>query len=177
MIPRFPRPSILNRKLHRWGAVVVALPLLVVILSGLLLQVKKEFSWIQPPTMGGSSRQLTLSFARVLKIVNTVPKADIRTWADVDRIDVRPGKGMMKVRARNGWEVQIDSRTGRILQVAYRRSDWFESFHDGTFFHSQAKLWIFLPVAFILLGLWISGVYLWLLPWNARRRNRRRRSN
>lgn len=31
-----------NRKLHRWGAILIALPLLVVIGSGVLLQLKQE---------------------------------------------------------------------------------------------------------------------------------------
>jgi hypothetical protein len=29
----------------------------------------------------------------------------IETWSDVDRLDVRPGKGMLKVRAKNRWEI------------------------------------------------------------------------
>ena len=34
-----------TRKLHRWGALLTALPLLIVIVSGLLLQVKKQIPW------------------------------------------------------------------------------------------------------------------------------------
>ena len=34
------------------------------------------------------------------------------------------------------------------------------------------KLGVFLPAAVILLGLWISGVYLWLLPYAVKRRRR-----
>ena len=40
---------------------------------------------------------------------------------DIDRLDVRPGKGMLKVRCKNSWEVQIDANSGKVLQVAYRR--------------------------------------------------------
>lgn len=46
-----------TRKLHRWGALLTAVPLLLVIVTGLLLQVKKEAAWIQPPTMRGSDRK------------------------------------------------------------------------------------------------------------------------
>ena len=59
-----------------------------------------------------------------------------------------------------------------MLQASYRRSDLIESIHDGSFFADAAKLWVFLPAALILLGLWISGVYLWLLPHLVRRRRR-----
>ncbi len=38
--PRF------NRKVHYWGAIICAVPVLVVILSGILLLLKKESAWI-----------------------------------------------------------------------------------------------------------------------------------
>ena len=95
------------------------------------------------------------------------------TWDDIDRLDVRPGKGMLKVRCNSGIEVQIDTETGDVLQVARRRSDLIESIHDGSWFHDAAKLWLFLPAAAVLFALWISGVYLWLLPHLVRRRKRR----
>ncbi|MHC4378269.1 MAG: PepSY domain-containing protein [Planctomycetota bacterium] len=162
----------LNRRLHRIGAVLTAAPVLVVVLSGLLLQLKKESDWIQPPTARGSATAPTLEFARILEAASAVPEAGIETWEDVDRLDVRPAKGLAKVRAKNRWEVQVDTATGEILQVAYRRSDLIESIHDGSWFHERAKLWVFLPSGVILLGLWASGVYLWLLPYIARRRKR-----
>ena len=102
----------------------------------------------------------------------SVEEAGIEGWDDVDRLDVRPGRGMLKVRAKNRWEVQVDAATGEVLQASYRRSDLIESIHDGSFFADAAKLWVFLPAALILLGLWISGVYLWLLPHLVRRRRR-----
>ena len=167
----------LNRRLHRIGAVLTAAPVLVVVLSGLLLQLKKESNWIQPPTAQGSATAPTLEFARILEAASTVPEASIETWNDVDRLDVRPSKGIAKVRAKNRWEVQVDTATGEVLQVAYRRSDLIESIHDGSWFHERAKLWVFLPSGVILLGLWGTGVYLWLLPYIARRRKSSRLSN
>jgi uncharacterized iron-regulated membrane protein len=164
--------SKLNRLFHRWGSIIVAAPVLVVICSGVLLLLKKNAAWIQPPTQKGSSRELAVSFDRILEVVTTVPEAKIRSWEDVARLDVRPGKGMLKVRATNGWEIQIDSKTGEVLQTAYRRTDLIESLHDGTFFHDRAKLWIFLPSATVLLGLWLTGIYLFLLPTLTRRKRR-----
>ena len=55
-----------NRKLHRWGAVIIALPLIIVVASGLLLQFKKQSDWIQPPTRTGSPGELTVGFDRIL---------------------------------------------------------------------------------------------------------------
>lgn len=163
----------LNRVVHRWGSLLVALPVLVVILSGLLLLLKKESSWIQPPTQKGSSKELSVGFDEVLDTCKTVSEAEIGSWDDVDRLDVRPGKGMLKVRANNSWEIQIDAKTGEILQVAYRRSDLIETLHDGTFFHEKVKLLVFLPSGVILLILWLTGIYLFVLPYLVRGKRRK----
>lgn len=166
------KASVLNRKLHRWGSALIAVPLLIIILTGILLQLKKQVTWVQPATMRGSGSVPEISFDRVLEVARGVEEAGITSWDDVDRLDVRPAKGMLKVRSKNRYEIQIDTSTGDVLQVAYRRSDLIESIHDGSFFHDLAKLWIFLPTAVILLGLWGTGVYLFLLPHLARRRKR-----
>ncbi|NQZ50448.1 MAG: PepSY domain-containing protein, partial [Moritella sp.] len=71
-------------------------------------------------------------------------------------------------------EIQIDNISGKILQVEYRRSDLIESLHDGSFFHEYAKLWLFLPAAVILLMLWITGIYMFLMPYILRRQNRKK---
>lgn len=166
----------LNRKTHYWGAIICALPVLIVILSGILLLLKKEIDWIQPPTQKGAGDVPQITFSKILEITADVPEAEVQSWGDIDRIDVRPGKGIVKVRANNRWEIQLDHQSGEVLQVAYRRTDLIESLHDGTFFHDSAKLWVFLPSAFILLTLWITGIWLFLLPILTKRK-RRKRSN
>jgi uncharacterized iron-regulated membrane protein len=163
-----------NRVFHRWGAIVVALPVLVVIVTGIILQLKKEFVWIQPATQKGSSKELSLSFDRILEVAKSVSEANIDSWDDIDRLDVRPSKGILKIRAINRYEIQVDPETGDILQVAYRRSDFIESIHDGSFFHDKVKLWIFLPSAVILLCLWFTGIYLFIMPYQARRRRKKK---
>jgi hypothetical protein len=42
------RFNLVNRRLHYWVAFAAALPLLVISASGLLLQLKKQWSWVQP---------------------------------------------------------------------------------------------------------------------------------
>ncbi len=170
------RLSKLNRSVHRWGSLLILLPAIVIFTTGLILQVKKEFTWIQPPTRHGSAGQPSISFEQILAIARAVPEAEIETWDDVDRLDVRPGRSLVKVRANNRWEIQIDAATGELLQVAYRRSDLIESLHDGSFFHEKVKLWAFLPTAIFLIFLWATGVYLFVLPYYARWSNRRRKA-
>lgn len=166
----------LNRKIHNWGSIIIAIPVSIVLVTGVLLLLKKDIDWIQPSTVKGEEKGLSLSFDEILDIAGTVPEAEIQRWADVDRLDVRPNKGMLKVRAENGWEVQIDANNGDILQVAYRRSDLIESIHDGSFFGDYSKYWVFLPAALVLIGLWITGMILFFQPYVARARKRKRRS-
>jgi uncharacterized iron-regulated membrane protein len=163
----------LNRLIHRWASLVVAVPICIIIVTGIMLQLKKDVAWIQPSTMSGSSQSLAISFDEILEATKTVPEAGIDSWDDIDRLDVRPDKGMLKVRGKNRWEVQIDTRTGDVLQVAYRRSDLIEDVHDGSFFNEKLKLWLFLPSGLILLGLWGTGLYLFALPHMTRRKRNR----
>lgn len=156
--------SVLNRKLHRWGAVVVAVPFLVVLVTGILLQVKKQVAWVQPPTHKGKGKEPTVSFDAVLAAVQAVPEAEVKSWKDIDRVDVRPKDGVAKVTCLNRYEVQVDFQTGEVVQAAYRRSDLIEALHDGSWFHDAVKLWVFLPTAVVVLGLWLTGMYLFVLP-------------
>jgi hypothetical protein len=164
--------NIFNRKIHYWMSVAVAVPILIVIVSGLFLQTKKQFEWIQPAELRGESQTPVISLPEVLEISRTVAEAEIETWDDINRVDVRPSRGILKVWAKNNWEIQIDTETGAILQTAYRRSDIIESIHDGSFFTETAKMWIFLPAGIILLLLWLTGIYLFILPYWVRRRKK-----
>jgi uncharacterized iron-regulated membrane protein len=148
----------------------------VIIVTGVILQLKKESAWIQPPTQQGSGGEPSLGFDQILAATRDVPEAEVDGWYDVDRLDVRPGKGMLKVRSKNRWEVQLDAKNGDVLQVAYRRSDLIESIHDGSFFHRGFKLWVFLPTALILAALWATGIYLFILPYFAKWKSRRKKA-
>lgn len=166
-----------SRKLHRWAALVVALPTIVVVVSGILLSVKKDFDWIQPVEQRGLSNAPSISFDEILEASRGVAKAQIEDWNDIDRIDVRPDRGVLKIKpVHTRWEIQIDTVTGSVLQVAYRRSDLIESIHDGSFFHEFVKRWVFLPTAVVLAGLWGTGLYLFLVPYLIKRRKRVLRS-
>ena len=158
-----------NRKIHKWGSIIVALPLLIVVISGILLLVRKEFSYLQPPTQRGITTEPNIPFSAILTQAKSVSQAQINSWQDIDRLDVRPSKGVIKIRSNNQWEIQLDSFNGTILQVAYRRSDFIESLHDGSFFHKNANTWLMLPSGVVLLVLLITGVYLFLKPYLRKR--------
>jgi len=111
--------SRLNRLIHHWATLIVAIPVMIMIGTGCLLLLKKDIDWIQPPTLRGAGKAPLISFEETLKIAKTVPEAGITSWADVDRLDVRPSKGMLKLRAENRWEIQIDTPAAIVLAVMW----------------------------------------------------------
>ena len=170
------KARVVLRKIHHWSAPIILLPLGVVVITGLLLLVKKDFDWIQPPTQKGAaptsvpSQTLEALFASA----KNVPQLELENWADLDRVDVKPDKGVIKFVATNRWEVQVDTQTAEVLQVAYRRSDLIEALHDGSFFADWTKHYLFLPAGLILFLLWVTGIYLFFTTQAAKQRKAKR---
>ena len=163
--------NVLNRTIHYWASFVVALPLLVMIGSGLLLQTKKHWTWVQPAEHRGTGSAPAIDLEGVLGAVKQAREHGVQSWDDVNRIDLRPGRRVAKVWLNNGWEVQVDLGTGRVLQSAYRRSDLIEAIHDGSLFGGDwIKLGLFLPAGMVLLLLWLSGVWMWWVTFAGKRR-------
>lgn len=154
------RVSTVCRKVHYWGSILVAVPALVIIASGLLLQVKKQWHWIQPNEQRGTSTTPQVSFDQILSACVAEPRADVNGWDDIDRIDVRPGKRLIKVTTNDGHEIQLDPADGAVLQVAFRRSDVIEALHDGSWFGDIGQYGVFLTTGVGLLLLWITGLVL-----------------
>ena len=152
------------RKIHYWISPFIFIPILIILSTGILLQLKKQSDWIQPPIQQGVSNIPSIEFQQMLEAAKSVPEAEINSWDDIDRIDVRPEQGISKIRSNNQWEIQIDNQTNEILLVEYRRSDIIESIHDGSFFTDYVKFGWFLHTAVFLIVMSISGIYMFLLP-------------
>jgi uncharacterized iron-regulated membrane protein len=164
-----------NRRMHYWVSAAIALPVLVVLSTGLLLQLKKQIPWVQPVERKGSGKAPVVPLDQIARVATESGDASPVAWEQIDRIDVRPGKGIAKVILDSGVEVQVDTTDGRVLSREVRRSDWIESLHDGSFFGGDiGKLGVFLPSAVGLLLLWASGIWMFVLPWVVRARKRRR---
>lgn len=169
---------VLLRKIHHWGSIVIAIPLVVMIGAGIFLQLKKEIDWIQPPSQEGAvTDQVPPStVAELFEAAAGVPEAGINTWSDLDRVDFKPDRGIIKFISKSRWEVQVDTTTAEVLQVSYRRSDLIESIHDGSFFAGNAtKLYLFLPAGIALFVLWLTGLYMFFLPYfkKAQKKNKK----
>ena len=160
-------------KAHKWVGVVAAVFLLNLAGTGFLLLIKKNVAWIQPLEQKGERPfELQASFDDILAALKATPEAEVSSWKDVARIDVRPNKGLVKATCANAVEVQIDAATGKALQSAVRRSDLIESIHDGSFFADFVHGGVMPGVSLSLCFLSLSGLYLAALPWIRRRKRR-----
>nr|WP_297348385.1 PepSY domain-containing protein [uncultured Glaciecola sp.] len=159
------KTQVLFRKVHHWGSMIIAVPLVIMIGAGILLMLKKEVEWIQPSSISGTERQLVpmASMQNLFTAAKSVEQAEFTSWGELDRADLKPGKGIIKFVSATQWEVQVDTASAKVLKVAKRRSDIIESIHDGSYFADWMKLWLFLPVGIILFVLWLTGVYLFVL--------------
>lgn len=167
--------NVLNRKVHYWASAIIAVPLFIIICTGIVLQLKKHWTWVQPPEQRGSVKAPVLELSDILEAVKKDARLGVTSWDDVNRLDVRPDKGIVKVWLKSDWEAQVDLGTGEIKQVWFRRSDWIESIHDGSIFGDVVKLGLFFPTAITLLLLWLGGMWMWLYPLMNKRKVRQRK--
>ncbi|MDX2285862.1 MAG: PepSY domain-containing protein [Bacteroidia bacterium] len=99
---------------------------------------------------------------------------------ELDRIDVRKDKGMVKFIFTDGfWGIQLDGTTGAVLHIERRRSDFIEKIHDGSLLDlwagtrsGQIKLVYTTLMGLALLLFTVTGFWLWYGPIRMRRQRR-----
>lgn len=153
------------RKIHFWATLFVMVPLFIMTISGIILMFKKQSTWIQPPTQKGSTQIPTVLFETILDSLKNSDKVMVSSWEDVSRIDVRPSKGVGKVRLEGGLEVQVDLGDGSILQVMKRRSDIIEDIHTGGYWGDWMKFGVFTTAAVVFFIQLLTGIYLFFRPY------------
>ena len=105
-------------------------------MTGIILIFKKDISWIQPQTHSTNSLIPLVTFEKkIMQELKNDSRIKVTNWRDIDRLDIRPNKGIIKVRLRDSnIEVQMDQENAKIIHIAIRRSDVIESIHDGSIF-------------------------------------------
>lgn len=170
------------RKIHRYTGIFLFVFFFVIAITGLLLGWKKNsFGIILPTSATGTSTNLHdwKSVEILHHTADSILKANtgIATPVDLDRIDIRKDKGIVKfVYIHNYWEVQLDGASGKLLQISQRRSDLIEDIHDGSYFDlyfntkgEPIKLTYTLIMGSALLVFTITGFWLWYGPIQIRR--------
>jgi uncharacterized iron-regulated membrane protein len=165
--PLSPRTRSLARWMfngHLWLGVIISALLIVICITGILLNHKRGLG-----LMPDVSHQATGEFADALPMAELVrlagEAAPSAAAAGVDRLDVRPRTGLMKVRFRDSdvTEVTVDIHNGSVLNVGLRNDVFLEKLHSGEIFGDR---WVLLSdfAAVVLVLLVISGYWLWLFP-------------
>lgn len=158
------------RSLHQWIGISVALFLLITSVTGIFLGWKKNVQLLQPATIKGTSIDVKewITFDEVI-ISATNALANVEGEHVLERLDVRPDKGIIKVIYLDYWEVQVDGKTGNVLSVAKRHSDWIEHLHDGSLISDGFKLVYTNYIGLGLLFLSVTGFWLWYGPRRIRK--------
>lgn len=161
-----------SRQWHRQVSLIIALPILITLTTGVLLMLRGQFNFIQPTSQTGQTPLTApaISANQVLQQLQTLPEAEVQGWKDISSLIFSPSKGTYQARLKNNYMVQIDAQNGEVLDVNYRLTNVLIALHQGSFFHKKAMLWIFFPASVGLWFLWLSGMYLAIYPQIKRRK-------
>jgi hypothetical protein len=161
------------RKIHKWISVPLFVFMFLIGATGLLLGWKKA-AGILPSTKKGSNIEAStwISLDSIQATAQQFAKDSLKLSNEIDRIDVRPQKGIAKiVFTEHFTELQIDCATGKVLSISQRNSDIIEKIHDGSildFFvktqNDEIKLFYTTIVSLGLILLSFSGFWLWYNP-------------
>ncbi len=169
------------RKIHRATGIYFLVFILIITITGLLLAWKKNAGHILAiPTYQGSTTELSdwlpLDELKNAALDHYYIRFDNPKEAVIDRMDIRPSKGSLKVIFnRNYFEIQLDGANGEILHSGYRISDVIEDIHDGSIidtFFDDGKQWgklIYSTIIVVITLLYSSSGF---LLWYERRRIR-----
>ena len=150
---------------HLWLGVVTTGLVLLISVTGVLLNHKRPLGLMPdvPNEPSGALAQ-SLPVAELARLAGRAVAPSIAA-AGVDRMDVRPGDGLVKVRFDDPavHEVTVDLASGRVLHVGERNDVFLEKLHSGEIFGENGVL-LSDVAAVALVVLVISGYWLWLRP-------------
>lgn len=150
---------------HRWLGVAATALLVVICITGILLNHKRELGLMPDvPNEPSGPFPAALPLSDLASNAAAVLDPGIVSKG-IDRMDVRPSDGLVKVRFndRRVTEVTLDINTGEVLHVGERNDQFLEKLHSGQIF---GDLWVLVSDAgaVFLLGVLVTGYWLWLYP-------------
>lgn len=150
---------------HLWLGVMGSMAVIVICITGILLNHKRALGLM--PDVENSGAQLLPDALPLHELVARAGAAVAQggEQPEVDRMDVRPGDGLVKVRFEDRvvTEVTLDLATGSVLHVGERNDVFVEKLHSGEIFGDRGIL-ISDAAAVVLTLLLLSGYWLWLYP-------------
>jgi uncharacterized iron-regulated membrane protein len=165
------------RKIHSYLGGSLFFFFVIISITGLLLGWKKHSGGLllaksHKGVSIDSKTWLPIDSLRQIAFQTLRDSVSAELSTELDRIDIRPQKGMVKfVFANHFWGVQLDCTTGQVLHIERRRSDFIEKLHDGSYLDSliqvgdePAKLLYTTIMGIALLLFSITGFFLYYGP-------------
>lgn len=165
------------RKVHRLTGAFLFIFFFIVGATGLLLGWKKNSGgYLLAKSYKGTSTDLKqwlpLDSLHTIAVRTVKDSIGENLSSEVDRIDVRQDKGMVKFTFKNHYTgLQIDGATGAVLCIEQRRADWIEDLHDGSLIDGYLgisgewfKLFYTTIMGLALLVFTVTGFWLWYGP-------------
>lgn len=142
------------RKLHRYVALAVLIPMTIIAVTGTVLLYRNQFEFIQPSAVKSESVEgsqlLTLE-----SITEQFGKENI------EQIIYKPSKGTLAVRLLDATEAQIHPQTGEVLKSAKRRTNFLIELHQGSWMGAFGQLGIHFLGGLGLIFLIVSGIVIY----------------
>lgn len=169
------------RKIHRTTGAFLFIFFFVISITGLLLGWKKHSgNLILAKSYKGTSTDLKawLPIDSLHTIAGNTLHDSVSSdlSMELERIDIRKDKGMVKFVFVNYWGIQLDGATGAVLHIERRASDYIENIHDGSILdyyfktsNQQFKLVYTTVMGLALFIFTVTGFWLWYGPKRMRR--------
>jgi len=175
------------RSIHRKIAICLFAFFFIISITGLLLGWKKKTGLLALTQKGVSTNPdgwLSVDSLNKLAVKYLHDSVDAKLSKELDRIDIRPSKGIVKfVFVDHYWGLQIDCTTGQLLSIEKRNSDFIEDIHDGTILDKlfgtdeQSMLGYTTVMGISLFLLTITGFWLWYGPKRLRKMKKKDKIN
>lgn len=162
--------------IHLWLGVISTVALIAIAVTGILLNHKRGLG-----LMPDVEHEASGAFASALPLerlaeaaLAAAPVESRPSWtagdpvdlALIDRMDVRPRNGFVKVRLRDkaSMEMTVDLASGRVVHVGRRGDVFLEKLHSGEIFGGTAFVILSDIAAVALVLTLVTGYWLWLVP-------------
>lgn len=150
---------------HLWLGVISTVLVVLICITGILLNHKRGLG-LMPDVSNEASGALgaALSMGELAARAEAAVGVTIAATG-IDRMDVRPGDGLIKVRFddQDVTEATVDIHSGEVLHVGARNDVFIEKLHSGEIFGSRGIL-LSDFAAVVLTILVITGIWLWVYP-------------
>lgn len=142
------------KKSHRVVALTITTPLLMIVLTGVVLQVRNSSEYLQPSLIENGNRPPSA----IIPLEALLKKYGEK---NIDQIIYRPKKNLILVRHHSGLELQLDPTSGAILKEGVRRTNFLIELHQGSWLGRVGQWGIHLLTGLGLLYLIGSGLVIY----------------